>query len=454
MRCLHQLILTVCSYSWAILRFTSIAMMSWFATSVKAVDSVTDMFLEGHFSGQIRSYYIDRNYTGVDAKRNGTAIGGYLRYETGIWHGLNLGAAVYTTNRILQGLEYDIVDPSIFGKGLTSYVIPGEAYVNYQFSNTAIKFGRQLLHTPMICGDDVRMVPCLFEAVNVINDSLADTRLTVGHILRIAPGTMANTYPNGGVLAVTAGYSFIGAQDNNQFHNVGSYAIGQSTPGITVLGTQYSGFRHLKIQAWNYVVWDIMNTLYLQGDISWESSMPLNPELFVSGQFIFEKGIGSNSVLQDINSHYWSLLGGVKAGPFKIFAAYSQTGTDPDAAINGGIITSWGGMPAFTQGMVTRHMFMAGTHAWKVQGIYDWNSLGINLSTTLYYAAYEMNQLNGFSVGEEWTATEAGFDIIYDPNWLKNLSLQFRGNFTDDYFKNPESSIGWNEFRFIINYDF
>ena len=114
MTCLHQLILTVCSYSWAILRFTSIAMMSWFVTSVKAVDSVTDMFLEGHFSGQIRSYYIDRNYTGVDAKRNGTAIGGYLRYETGIWHGLNLGAAVYTTNRILQGLEYDIVDPSIF----------------------------------------------------------------------------------------------------------------------------------------------------------------------------------------------------------------------------------------------------------------------------------------------------------------------------------------------------
>jgi len=97
---------------------------------------------------------------------------------------------------------------------------------------------------------------------------------------------------------------------------------------------------------------------------------------------------------------------------------------------------------------------MAGTHAWKVQGIYDWNSLGINLSTTLYYAAYEMNQLNGFSVGEEWTATEAGFDIIYDPNWLKNLSLQFRGDFTDDYFKNSEGSIGWNEFRFIINYDF
>lgn len=437
-----------------ILRVTGVALMSCFVSSVMAVDSVIDMFLEGHFSGQIRSYYIDRNYTGVDAKRNGTAIGGLLRYETGNWNGLNLGAAVYTTNRILRGLEYDTVDPSIFGKDLTSYAIPGEAYVNYRFSNTGIKLGRQQLQTPMICGDDARMIPCLFEAVNVVNGSLADTRLTAGHILRIAPGTIANTYANGGVLAATAGYSFIGAQENNRFHNVGSYATGQASPGITVFGAQYSGFRHVKLQAWNYTVWELMNTLYLQGDISWETSMPLNPELFASGQFILEKELGSNSVLPDINSNFWSLLAGAKTGPVKIFAAYSQNGTDPDAAINGGIITSWGGMPAFTQGMVTRHMFMAGTHAWKVQGIYDWNSLGVNLSTTLYYAAYDMNRLNGFSPGEEWTAIEAGFDIIYRPGWLKTLRIQVRGNFTDDYFKSPESSIGWNEFRFIINYDF
>ena len=317
----HQSIRPVCSYLLIILRITGIALIYWFVTSVKAADSVKDMFLEGHFNGQIRSYYIDRNFTGVDAKRNGTAIGGYLRYETGSWNGLDVGAAVYTTNRILRGLEYDIVDPSIFGKDLTSYAIPGEAYVNYRFSKTAIKLGRQQLQTPMICGDDARMIPCLFEAVNVVNDSLADTRLTVGHILRIAPGTIANTYANGGVLAATAGYSFIGTQENNRFHNVGSYATGQSTPGITVLGAQYSGFRHLKLQAWNYMAWELMNTLYLQGDISWETSMPLNPELFASGQFILEKEFGNNSVLPEINSHYWSLLAGVKTGPVKIFAA-------------------------------------------------------------------------------------------------------------------------------------
>ncbi len=430
----------------------------WFiflcVSSAEAADSLPQMFLKGRFSGQIRSYYIDRNFTGSSNKRNGTAIGGFLRYETDVWQGLNLGAAVYTTNRIFRGLEYDRVDPSIFGKDLTSYAIPGEAFVNYRFGDTAIKIGRQPLLTPMICGDDARMIPCLYEAANLVNDSFSNTRLTMGHILRIAPGTMANTYQNGGVLAVTAGYSFLGAQENNRFHNIGSYTIGESTPGITTLGVTYSGFRNIKLQAWNYIAWNIMNALYLQGDFSWKVSMPLEPELFASGQLILEKNLGGHTVLENINSHYWALLAGAKSGPIKIFAAYSQTGSDPDAAINGGIITSWGGMPTFTQGMVTRHMFMAGTHAWKVQGNYDWNSLGVNLTTALYYASYDMNRLNGFSPGEEWTASEAGFDLIYRPGILKNLSMQFRGNFTGDYFKSPETGIGWNEFRFIINYDF
>ena len=234
-----------------------IALSIWPVATIQAADSIVDFFLEGHFSGQLRMYYIDRNFTRSDVHRNATAIGGHLRYDTGVWNGLSLGAAVYSTNRIFRGLEYDLVDPSLFGKDLTSYTFPGEAYVNYFFDDTSIKLGRQQLQTPLICGDDSRMISCLFEAINIKNVSFTDLKLTAAHVLRIAPGTIANTYSSGGVLAVTAGYSFLGAQANNRFHNIGSYSIGQSTPGVTVLGAQYSGFKNIALQAWNYLAWDL-----------------------------------------------------------------------------------------------------------------------------------------------------------------------------------------------------
>ena len=59
--------------------------------SAQAADSLADLFLEGRFDGQLRLFYIDRNFTGIDAHQYAFAIGGYLRYDTGIWHGVQLG---------------------------------------------------------------------------------------------------------------------------------------------------------------------------------------------------------------------------------------------------------------------------------------------------------------------------------------------------------------------------
>ena len=74
--------------------------------------------------------------------------------------------------------------------------------------------------------------------------------------------------------------------------------------------------------------------------------------------------------------------------PTSMYTALSPIiSKDSSSAINGGTITPWGGMPAYTQGMVTRHQFMAGTDAYKVAGSYDWKDFGVNLSTGVYYAA-------------------------------------------------------------------
>ena len=67
-----------------------------------AADDLAGMFKEGKASGQLRAFFIDRDYDGysnaTSVHRNATAVGGYLKYDTGAWNGVSLGAAFYTSN--------------------------------------------------------------------------------------------------------------------------------------------------------------------------------------------------------------------------------------------------------------------------------------------------------------------------------------------------------------------
>ncbi len=79
-----------------------------------------------------------------------------------------------------------------------------------------------------------------------------------------------------------------------------------------------------------------------------------------------------------------------------------------------GIITPWGGMPAFTQGMVTRHQFFSDTDAWKVAGTYKLNELlGADVKATVYYTEFDVGATNSYNNGTAWTASESGWDIQY-----------------------------------------
>ena len=115
-------------------------------------------------------------------------------------------------------------------------------------------------------------------------------------------------------------------------------------------------------------------------------------------------------------------------------------------------------MPAFTQGMVTRHQFFADTDTWKVAGTYKFNDFGINANATLYYASFDVGENNPYNSGRSWTATESGVDIKYYPEAVKNLQLRFRANFPRDFYdkhatKTPDN-VDWDEYRFIVNYTF
>ena len=425
-------------------------------TTVNAAEDLSSMFSEGKTSGQVRLFSIGRTVDTATTHytREANAIGGHLKYETADYKGLSFGAAFYTTNGF--GLENKTdatqVDPTLLGKDNESYSILGELYAQYVLGNTTFKFGRQKLDTPLAGSDDARMLPNLFEAYLAINKDVKDTTIIAGHVTRFAQGTFGRAYGTGGHLGVTAGYSFVDASNQTgTFVNMGDYAIGAKTDGVSVVSATYTGIEKLKLQLWDYYAWDILNAVYAQADFSWNCLLTDKVKPYASAQLIKEDDVG-DSLVGNVDATYWAAKFGAKFGNANLYVAYSQNDSDTSSFGNGSIITPWGGMPAFTQGMVTRHMFLAGTDATKVAGSYNWKDLGVNLSTALYYTEFDMDRDNMYDNGTSWTAKEAGFDFIYYPEVVKNLQVRLRGNFPTDFKKT--GSVDWDEYRFIVNYNF
>jgi hypothetical protein len=420
--------------------------------SAEAVDTLEEAFSQGKASGQIRLFYITRDRSGTigdtQTDRSAFAGGGHLKFETAPVEGLSFGAAYYSTSPL--GFDDDTpdkVNPSLYGEDKKGYAILGEAYIKYQTGNTTLTYGRQKLNTPLAGADDARMLPNLFEAAVVSNTDLEKTTLILAHVTKFQAGTFSNQY-GGGALGVSSGYSLVNSE-SGRFMDMGQYAVGKDSDGVTVGAVIYKGIENVSLQLWDYYAHDILNAVYAQADVKWQCLLSDSVKPFAAVQLINESDIG-DKFIGKVDSTYYALKAGAKYGVLSAYAAYSETDSAKDAAINGGVITPWGGMPAFTQGMVTRHMFFADTSAWKVAGSYNFKNSGVNLSTALYYTEFDVGADNAVKPGNEWTAKEFGFDMKYYPEAVKNLQVRLRGNFPSDFV----TGLDWSEYRLILNYNF
>jgi len=304
--------------------------------SANATEDLSLMFSEGKTSGQIREFTIDREYqgsSGASTHRKGNAIGGHLKLETADYKGVSIATAFYTTNGFLNDsdkTDYTKVDPSLFGPDNENYSIVGEAYLNYKYKSTNFKGGRQKLNTPMAGADDVRMLPNLFEAYILTNTDMKDTRFMLGHISRFAQGTFGRVYnasanAANSLLSVTSGYSAVDSRNQvGDFLNMGDYAVGEATSGVTVASITYSGVKNLKLQVWDYYAYDLMNVIYAKADYSWTCIFNDDVKPYVAAQLIKEDNVGDD-LAGDVNGMYVAAKFGAKVENLNAYIAYSQT---------------------------------------------------------------------------------------------------------------------------------
>ena len=440
--------------------------------TLQAKDSFNTIFRKGKVSGEIRSFSIARslefsNPAFRNFTRKANAIGGYLKYETAPLYGFNLATALYTTNGFAlksNKVANSEVDPTILGKNNESYSILGEAYIGYLYNNTSFKLGRQKINTPLAGSDDGRMLPNLFQAYTLMNKDLANTTIFISHATHFAQGTFGRIYSSESgasrdkILAATSAYSAI--DDRNQvgrFLNIGTYALGTKTDGLSIFSTIYTGIDNLKLQVWDYYAHDIMNAIYLQADYKWNYLLNAKVKPFAAIQYIKENDVGDKLLKNmggdgELNSDYLAVKLGLNIDNFSSYIAYSTVSENgsADSTYANATITMWGGMPAFIQGMLTR---LAGTRSSKIYTSYNWKILGVNLQTSASYAKFDMAKYNGWTNGD---ADEVDFSATYYPSFVKNISLKIRATHANDFlvFALNTGTLSWDEYHFVVKYNF
>ncbi len=421
-----------------------------------SANPIVNMFEKGKVSGEWRTFYIDRDRYGVvgntQQDTNGLSTGGYLKYETGKLGGASVGMAFYTTNPLDGNPSHR--DPTLSNDSKEGYTILGEAYLQYESpTGNLIKYGRQKLDTPLAGSDDARMLPNLFEALVLKTEHIEKSTLILAHVSRFSAGSFSNAYQQtGGALALSSGYGM-----NNQsgkFMNMGEYAVGKNTDGVTALGFTTGLVPNTKLHVWDYYAHDILNAIYGKIEVS---STVGNVSPMLQAQYISEKDVG-DKFGGKVESEYFDVQVGGKIGAWNGSVSFSQTGSNSKdsngSKANGSILSPWGGMPAFTQGMVTRHQFFEDTRALKFATGYNFKGeIGHDVSLTVYYASYSLGDKNPYVNGNSWQTVESGFDLIYAPT--TSLSFRLRGNYPADFIEKADgSTLDWSETRFITSYKF
>ena len=198
-------------------------------SSLLLANSFDNAIKNGTTSGQFRFGYIviDPDVSGKVTA--GAAVGGILKFESAKLNNHQFAIAPYFVEQlaVLNGdASKDELNNDFFDSNNEGFSYIGEAYVNYDFTKTSVRVGRQKLDTPFINTDEIRMFSNTFDGVWINSNMSNSLTLEVGHVGR------------------WAGFDSDGSQE--KFKNASNEG------GVTAVGINYKKSNALSTQAWAY----------------------------------------------------------------------------------------------------------------------------------------------------------------------------------------------------------
>ncbi len=194
-------------------------------------DSIEEAFEKAKTDGYLRVGYQRHD------SENDISLGGKLHFETEAISGTSAGVALYSTNAFLG--KNDSRGLTFFDSKHKAYSILGKAYIKGVLGNSTLILGRQALDTPFADGDDIGMVPNLFEAYTFINSDI----------------------PNATIIA-----SWVNKGSGIDFDEPEKFSRLNGNDGVQVVGINYEAMNNTSLSGWFYNLKDEAKLSFVQLD--------------------------------------------------------------------------------------------------------------------------------------------------------------------------------------------
>lgn len=375
---------------------------------------------QGAVSGLVRLGYVDQDNE-ADTHRYTTALGGILKYETPLWNGLKLGVAGYMSQKFnfaTGAREEDKSNLDFLGEEGNSFAYVGEAYADYNINDINIRVGRQLIDTPLINTDEIRMLPNTYEAALATYSGIDKTTFTAGHIKR------------------WAGYD--SGADISKFKKVA-----QESRGATFVGFINESIDELAVQGWYYSIDKMANISYADAVYTMKASESL--ELTFMGQYAnFNEDTQEDGTLSGTDGNVYGLAVNARLGMLTLGAAYNQTTSDDGKWINNGL----GGGPYYTSMEEWTIGWMEDEKAYQLKAMIDMKDAGVDglCFTTLY------GEFKSAPVNVKMTEWDVIATYVYSDALSADISYAMLNDQNDN--QNGGSDAGYDRFLARLSYRF
>ncbi|MDB5991117.1 MAG: hypothetical protein JWQ10_2520 [Herbaspirillum sp.] len=389
---------------------TALCLMPLYASAQSAGDSyqpkeatnIIDMFTEGHFSGDFRTFYYTAHnaFYNKNLNQNTVTYGAGVEYQTATLNGFSIGTSAYIARGLARPVNPSSIDGSL-GPNITAL---GEAYLQWEHAGFKIVAGNQQLDLPFTSTYDYRIAPQLFQGVATTYGN-QDNYVTAFRITRWK-SWISNSFTNRTTYnADFDSGSTIGNQGTSGFAGAGGAG---TLPLDTVV---------LKGQAFYINYMDYAKMTYLEGRVSRKAG-EIQP--YAAAQLVHETGSG-NDLLGPVSSQVYGFQVGVKRKSVNLSFGYDYTKPNANSYLNGSLVTPYAhnmsSGPLFAQPFITSTQDLGSGSAYAVDlsgnptqnltlgARYSFMDLtaqaggpSLNQSEYLAYATYNFDgSLKGFS---------------------------------------------------------
>ena len=340
----------------------------------KDTASILSAFKHGNVNGHFRYFFMATNNTRNLTDYYANAAGGGIRFETASFHGFRFAVGgSYVFNIASSDLAVPDSTTGLFNRyeiGLFDVEQPShtdgidrleELYLRYQLKSSDITFGRQFINTPFLNLQDGRMRPGAGEGIVIRWKEWELADIESGFIYAMSPRSTSRWYAVENSFGIyPSGVNPDGTKSDYRGHI--------RTPGIIYLGATSKWKGKYKVQVWDVVVPNVMNTFMTE--FGFVQTINTGSNLFAGLQLIRQDGIG-NGGSDDIRQSYFpengksmalSIKAGYKKPRFETSIQYSRITADGRYLMP----REWGRDPLFTflprernEGLGDVHGFLA-----------------------------------------------------------------------------------------------